>query len=264
MSVPVIAGLAVGIAVVVLFALLFGGANSIAQRKFPIDISIDGLNDRYSVAESIDFTIRATGYGIMCGYPNVKIIDLDRGGEIILSLPEGVILVLCDPDANNNSDDRTWTLAELGATSPVTINKVGHYKIIADFDSKATEKYFIVDNTVKQVIDATKDLEEVKAFLAYYPNASSTVYFVTTCADESCETLVRVPSIIEYSYEERVDDDSKIALLRVSMEQEWEGKPVFFQVSCQIVGSEDGRDIHGSQIEREIIAEFLQNENRCP
>lgn len=261
---PVVAGLAAGIAFVILFASLFSSAAPVVQSRFHADLSIDGLKDRYSVGESIDFTIRATGYGVACGYPDVEIIDLDRHGETVFGLPGSLILIICDLDANNF--DRTWTLTELGTTGHVTIDRVGHYKVVASFGRQTAEKYFIVDEISKRAIEKTNGLDEVKTFVGHYPGAEARVYFVTTCATESCETLIRVPSVVEYLYEAggAQDGDNRTAILRVGIEQKWNGEPVYFQISCQASGSEDAKDIYGSRIEEEDIVEFLHKESRCP
>ncbi|MGI0018984.1 MAG: hypothetical protein ACREAY_00780 [Nitrososphaera sp.] len=195
-TVPVIAGLAVGIAFVVLFASFFNSATPIVQREFHADLSIEGLKDRYSVGEKIDFAIRATGYGAICGYPDFKVIDLGRNEEIIFTPKRGITLHLCDLDPHNF--DRTWKLSELGVASPITIDKVGRYKIVVHFGTAGEDEgYFIVDDTVGRAVGKTRNLDEVRAFLTHYPNADATAYFVTTCADDSCDTLIRVPSIVE-------------------------------------------------------------------
>lgn len=183
-AIPVIAGLAVGIAFVVLFASFFNSATPILQREFHADLSIEGLKDRYSAGERIDFTIRAAGYGAICGYPDFKVIDLDRNGETIFAPERGIILLVCDLDLHNF--DRAWKLSELGMDGPIIIDKIGHYKIIASFGTAGEiEVYFIVDGPVNQEIIETRTLDEVRAFLTQYPNAIATAYFVTTCADDS-------------------------------------------------------------------------------
>lgn len=98
----VIAGLAAGIVLVSLFASLFGSVGPIVQPRFHTDLLIEGLKDRYSVDEEINFIVRAAGYGRVCAYPFIKIIDLDRGGSVIFSTAErGVFLPVCDPDPHN-------------------------------------------------------------------------------------------------------------------------------------------------------------------
>jgi hypothetical protein len=253
---PVIAGLAAGIILVLLFASFFASTNPIQQRKFHLDLSIEGLKDRYSIGERIDIIIRATGYGTACGYPIAKVINIDKN-EIVRTIESGID-VMCDPEPHDF--DKTWALADFGITTPVTIDKIGHYKIEVDFGKAIAEKYFIVDDTVKQAIDKTRNLDEVKAFLDHYPNANATVYFVTTCADKACETLIRVPSIVEYFQE----DGGKMAFLRISLEHAWDGEPISFQLSCQLAGSEQAGEIHSSIAGQENVIAFLQSDGRCP
>lgn len=135
--------MAVGIAFVVLFASFFKSATPIVQREFHANLSIEGLKDRYSVGEKIDFTIRATVYGAICGHPNLKIIDLDRNGEIIFAPERGIVLLVCDLDYASNFD-RTWKLAELGVAGPMTIDRIVHYKIAASLGTAGEEnqEYF--------------------------------------------------------------------------------------------------------------------------
>jgi hypothetical protein len=259
-TIPVVAGLAVGIAFVVLFASFFDSAAPIVQRKFHAELSIEGLKDRYSVGERIDFTVRAAGYGTICGYPDLKVIDWDRNGKTILAPERGITLLICDLDAANF--DRTWKLSELGVANPITIDEVGRYSIVISFGTVGEAVgYFIVDDTVGQAIDKTRNLAEVTAFLTHYPNADATAYFVTTCADDSCDTLIRVPSIIEYWHR----DSGKTASLRISVDLKDSSRPTFIQILCGVAESEEASEIHGFlSIDRKNIAEFLQNENRCP
>lgn len=257
---PTIAGLVIGIAFVVLFASIFT-SSQLSQSDRLTDLSIEGLKDSYSIGEEIDFAIRATGYGIICGYPDFKIIDLDRNEDIVFSLDERVILVVCDPDAINFN--KTWILLELGVTNPITIDRVGHYKIAISFGNVVAEKYFIVNTDAQNAIDKTKDLSEVKEFASHFPDANTTVYFVTTCAvqeERPCETLVRVPSIVEYSHEGA--DGGKIAFLRVFLEQKWQGSPLSFELSCHVADNDDSAMIY-KQIGEGGVSEFLQKEARC-
>jgi hypothetical protein len=254
---PVAAGLAAGIVLVALFS----AANPIAQGRFHTDIAIEGLKDRYSAGERIDFAIRTTGYGTMCGHPDFHIIDIDRGAEIIFTSEKGTILPVCDPDARNF--DETWTLSELGVGSPITIDRIGHYKIVANFGIvEKDERYFIVDNTVNQAIDKTRNRGEVAEFLAYYPNANVTVYFITACA-APCETLIHIPATVEYWYES-VGDVTALALLRIGLEHRFDGEPNIAQASCGTRGSEISNEIHGATIERGWITEFLRTDELCP
>ncbi|MEM3159603.1 MAG: hypothetical protein QXJ74_02350 [Nitrososphaera sp.] len=117
-----------------------------------------------------------------------------------------------------------------------------------------------MDNTVSRATDKTKDRSEVAEFLVYYPNANVTVYFVTTCATESCETLIRVPATVEYLYE----ITGKLALLRIGLETRLDGEPNYAEASCRIIGGEFSVAMAGKYIEYGRITDFLQNDERCP
>jgi hypothetical protein len=107
-------------------------------------------------------------------------------------------------------------------------------------------------------IRVAEKLSETKEFLNNYPNANTTVYFITTCVDDPCLSLARIPSIVEYWY----NADDKIALLRISIDRD--NGPGLVQASCQLVGTEESGEIHSSRIAEGLITQFLQGEYRCP
>lgn len=82
MVAAVIAGLAAGIFFVVIFASIFYSPNPIVQKMYYSDVSIMGLKDTYQAGEKIDFSIRANGYGTVCGAPSASIVDLDDPSKI--------------------------------------------------------------------------------------------------------------------------------------------------------------------------------------
>jgi hypothetical protein len=262
--VAVVAGLAVGIVFVALFAANFGSPNPILQRKLHSELSIEDLRTSYSVDEKIDFVIRATGYGSDCGSPIVQVVRA-LSNETIRTI-DNPVDINCDPTPHNL--DKEWNLTELGVKEPLTINKIGYYKIRTSFGGHAVEKYFVVNTDIQHAIAKTNDLDEVKSFVSYYAGANTTVYFVTTCAtpqQQGCGTLVRVPSIVEYSYTPPVGDNgSKVATLRIHLEEIWDGKPHSIQVSCQLAGTEASSGLYGSNIEAQEIISFLQKEPSCP
>lgn len=82
LSVPVLSGLAVGAAFVLLFGSYMSsvvGSSPPAHfiGKYPqITLSISGLKDSYSVGEPLDFTLDASGYGTNCiEDPDIQIAD---------------------------------------------------------------------------------------------------------------------------------------------------------------------------------------------
>ncbi len=109
-------------------------------------------------------------------------------------------------------------------------------------------------------VEITRNFNEVKEFLSNYPTANTTVYFITTCADESCSSLSRVPSIVEYWYREW-EDGGKYTDLRIVVHFE-ERSVTLFQLRCLTEGSENNSiEVHGSSLQG--ITEFLQN-SQCP
>ena len=116
------------------------------------------------------------------------------------------------------------------------------------------------EDDAKSAVEITRNLNEVKEFLSNYPDANTRVYFITTCADESCSSLSRIPSIVEYWYRER-GDGGKYTDLRIEVRFE-ERSVVFFQLRCLTEGSENnGIEVHGSSLAG--ITEFLRN-SQCP
>lgn len=107
-------------------------------------------------------------------------------------------------------------------------------------------------------IKITRNSNEVKEFFSIYPNANTTVYFITTCTDEFCSSLWRIPSIVEYWYK---DDNGKYADLRIFINYS-EGKVGSFHTTCKIYDTEEvGIVMYGTSLEG--ITEFLQD-SHCP
>jgi hypothetical protein len=114
------------------------------------------------------------------------------------------------------------------------------------------------EDAYNAAIKITEDLDEVKEFFSVYPNANTTVYFITTCTDEFCSSLWRIPSVVEYWYK---DDTGKYADLRIVINY-GESKVVSFHTRCRIYDSEEvGIVMHGTSLEG--ITEFLQD-SHCP
>jgi hypothetical protein len=83
LAVAVIGGLVVGIAFVLLFALVMNTigsnpANFIGKYRH-ITLSVSGLKDSYSAGEPLNFTLNASGYGAHCiEDPEITIADLKQ------------------------------------------------------------------------------------------------------------------------------------------------------------------------------------------
>lgn len=105
----------------------------------------------------------------------------------------------------------------------------------------------------------TKDLNDVKQFFSTYPTANTTVYFITTCTDESCLSLGRIPSVVEYWFKSQ---DQKYSELRIEINYQ-KGEAVFSQVRCTVYGIEgDGVGMRRAA-PLEGVSLFLRD-SRCP
>jgi hypothetical protein len=148
----VIAGLAVGIAFVVLFASIFSQSNPVVQRKHHFDVSIMGLKDLYNTGEKIDFSVRVKGYGTNCGAPSVKIIDMNNPGRVID--PVGLITdYTCDPTAYDF--DRTWTLLDIGVIRDIVLES-GHYKAVVRYGETVEKEFRVISDTSGNSMDASR------------------------------------------------------------------------------------------------------------
>lgn len=137
---PVISGLAVGVAFIILLSFSFNTVDSELMKGRHLDVSVEGLKDRYAIGDTIDFVVKARGVDILCGYPSAKIVDADTGKErYLINL---FSIILCDPGVRNVNE--VWTLEEMGAANPITMDKIGNYKIFVHYDGRIIEKEFDV------------------------------------------------------------------------------------------------------------------------
>lgn len=122
---PVIAGLALGISFIAIFAAV---ANASFGRSPPLHyigrypymtLTVEGLKETYSTGEPIDFTLNVKGYGTNCAEtPSIRIKD--SAGDVVW-LYETVNLMGCgDPDRNYPHEiNEVWNLKErLSALPP--------------------------------------------------------------------------------------------------------------------------------------------------
>lgn len=140
-AIPVVAGLTIGIAVVVLFASLFGSSSPIIQRKAFADVSITGLKEVYRTGEKIDFTIRAKGYGTNCGNPSVTMVDTQNPSNMINLFDIIMDYYNCDPEPH--SFDKTWRLADIGILHDITPAS-GHYKVAVSYGQTMEKEFDVI------------------------------------------------------------------------------------------------------------------------
>jgi hypothetical protein len=137
---PVIVGLAVGIAFVVLFASMFSAANPMIQRSYYAKVSILGMRDVYQAGEKINFSIRAHGYSQICGAPAITIVNMDDPNKVINPV-DLIIDYNCDPTPG--FFDITWKLEEIGVTHDITFES-GHYKVVARYIETVEKEFDVI------------------------------------------------------------------------------------------------------------------------
>lgn len=151
-SAPVVAGLAVGILFVVLFASVFNSseknATTTTVTKNGIKISLNGLKSRYSASESLYFTVTAKGYGSICSPVIARIVDMDsQGGKEVFHFGKKGASPCSQLNHNINE---TWTLHDImsDAYAPFLVHLLygsGHYKLIVEYAGATLEEDFIQD-----------------------------------------------------------------------------------------------------------------------
>jgi hypothetical protein len=145
LSIPVIAGLAVGILFVVLFAS-FTNANESESRligKYPhFTLSVGGLKDSYSVNEPLNFTLTVSGYGAMCTqYPEILV---SNSQHVLVWNYQTFNLMGCgDPDLTYpHRISHIWNTQVLD--KPLYLDQPSEYTITATYYGETIEKRFSV------------------------------------------------------------------------------------------------------------------------
>lgn len=156
-TVPVTAGLAAGIALVVLFGLVF--SPSLSARKTGItEISVEAP-PKPRVGQALDITVRVTGTTLSCVYPHVSVTNANTS-EVIWD--SGNTIRLCDPDPEQRSRpvDINWALGGRSVDNenqgigqgPVIVREAGLYKISAEFGTLKTSRTIEVFPQVVDVV----------------------------------------------------------------------------------------------------------------
>ena len=139
-AIPVAAGLAIGIAFIVLFAFSF----NTVDRNFGnlgdyLHVSVDGLKGNYQVGEAMNFTVKAKGYAECSSHPTARIINTDSNDTVYNIFQ----LTVCFSDEARPIDE-TWTLKDMGAVVDIILEESGNYKAAVHYGGETIEKEFIV------------------------------------------------------------------------------------------------------------------------
>jgi hypothetical protein len=146
---PVIAGLAIGSAFIVLFATIsIDGllpstkTNLIIDQYKYLNLTIGGLKDLYKMHEPLGFTLDVNGFDSTCDvWPDITIAD--SAGKVIWTF-ERVSLMGCgDPELlSPHNIHASWNVAQIGV--PLDINQTGSYTLKATYYGKTVEQGFTV------------------------------------------------------------------------------------------------------------------------
>ena len=142
-AIPVIAGLAIGIAFI--FLLYFSTSHDTVSGMTisGINISLSGMKNEYSTTEPLNFTLSAIGHGVICGFdPTAKIVEA-QSGKLVYEMPTLDLAYLCLPDATDVNI--TGTLYDfMYPRAPVVISESGHYRLFVEVEGVSLQKDFIV------------------------------------------------------------------------------------------------------------------------
>lgn len=144
--VAVIAGLAVGIAFVLLFAFYSSAFQDIVTgttKSGGINISLSGMKNQYSTIEPLNFTVTGKGHGLICGFdPTAKILDA-QSGNLMYKVPTLDLTYECLDQAVDVNI--TITLYDfMYPSAPVLIGETGHYRLVVEVEGVVLQKDFVV------------------------------------------------------------------------------------------------------------------------
>jgi hypothetical protein len=119
-AIAVVPGLAIGIAFIVMLAIIFNSTEVTFPEKYPGTIIVEGLSKQYHVGDELDLLVRMQGTVSSCSYPRAIVTNTDTSQVLWDS---GVQIILCVVDGENDKRPIAveWILGESytenGATS---------------------------------------------------------------------------------------------------------------------------------------------------
>jgi hypothetical protein len=146
-TIPVIAGLSIGILLIVIFTQIFSdsesNSGSYGTTLNNLNLAIGGLKESYRVEEPITFTLRVTGYGDCYQEPNAAIWNASLAFASRPIWKSGTPNFTCDPNLESDhfiDDKYSW-----GEDRNVTITNAGDYVFGARIGvNPAVQKAFTV------------------------------------------------------------------------------------------------------------------------
>lgn len=207
-TIPVIAGLAIGVALIVLFSFVFngsgdgsntfGGSRSVFNfqraESETLLIVIHDMPTSLEIGAKLQPIIKITGTAAGCRLPpHAEVRDL-ASNEMVWS--SGLTTVFCDPDAGLRSVNIDWTLGRgyvesgvyhlLSNNNAMVAQNIGRYELTIEYAGLKESRVFDVINDAQndyqeKLVSITKELPIVKEFIQRY---EGTVTITTTVHSE--------------------------------------------------------------------------------
>lgn len=221
-TITVIAGLIVGIALVVIFGFVFSDTGKATYRKSVFDfqkgqsvnlrMDIPDMPNVVEIGTAVQPIIRIAGTVTGCAPPpHAEIRDIASSKTVWDS---GLTTVFCDPDARPGWVNIAWVLGKAyvengvshpRSTSAMIAEKTGTYELTVEYAGLKERKMFDVVNSKNQekLLSVAKNLPIVNSFLSQYPNATASV--LEKRSEISSEFTKFNPSaILQYSVERQL------------------------------------------------------------
>ena len=147
MAVPVIAGLAVGIAFVVAFTLLAGSSSAgvVTEDYNRISLAIGGLKSTYESGEPIVLRVKAKGISDnACNYSGPSIMVRDDNNEKTIQWPSAIGFSTTLKCTGPEPIDKEWKFGD-DAREEIMLDKPGPYTVLASYEGVKIEKKFSVE-----------------------------------------------------------------------------------------------------------------------
>ncbi|WP_148699179.1 hypothetical protein [Candidatus Nitrososphaera evergladensis] len=147
MAIPVIVGLVVGAAFIMVFAssIFNSFEQKVTAKQNGVTISVVGLKTRYSAGEALNFAVTAKGYGKVCSPVIARIVNVNSGDEV-----EHFSKNFPNCNLTERKIDEKWTLHDIEGDSyfPLLVQQLhgsGHYRLIVGYRGATLEEDFIQD-----------------------------------------------------------------------------------------------------------------------
>ncbi len=255
MTIPVIAGLAIGVALVILFTFVFNGSGdgnntSGASRSIfnfqraeyeTLLIDIQDMPNVIEIGTAVQPIIRIAGTVTGCAPPpHAEIRDIASNETVWDS---GLTMVLCDPDARPRPVNIAWVFGgeyvENGVSHPrstraMFAEKTGTYELTIEYAGLKESKMFDVVNPENQekLISFARNLPIVNSFLSQYPNATASV--LDKRSDIPSEfTKFNPTAILQYSVERQLYPQEGNRQLRLTVTFDAKDNPSNTILECR-------------------------------